>query len=129
MYRVYNVNQECWVNNEVYLNQNDEIFTLNKSFFGFKKLLKRDEYVYHKAIDLRDKDGKEIFEGDFLKAETSDDRIVYGLVVYAPELSSYIILCDENSEYFVLGSNVTDHVQIVGNVFDGYEDEQKQENK
>lgn len=130
MYRIYDTKRKCWINNNVYLTPDDKIFTFNKSIFGFVRMQEKDECVCHQAINLQDKDNKEIFEGDFLEAEVSENKIIYGLVVYAKELSSYIILCDESNEYFVLGTDILEHIKIVGNVFDGYSKyEQKQKNK
>lgn len=128
-YRVYDTKKKRWVLNKVYLNQYGNIYTYTKSIFGYVKLIIKDEYVYHLSTNLWDKNNKEIFEGDYLKAHVSENKIVYGLVTYAPELSSYIMLCDESNEYFTLGENISDNVEIVGNVFDGYKYEQKQEDK
>lgn len=128
-FRVYDTKRKRWVERKVYLNPYGEIFTFNKSIFGCVRLSREDDYVYHLSINLNDKFGKNIYEGDFLKAEVSEDRIVYGMVTYAQELSSYIMLCNESNEYFVLGKDILDHIQVVGNVFDGYKYEQKQEDK
>lgn len=41
-------------------------------------------------------------------------------MAYAHEISAYVILCDDDM-FYTLGSNVCDHIEIIGNVFDGYE--------
>lgn len=124
-YRVYDLEQKCWVSDNIYLNQNDELFLIKQSLFGVIKIplkLSQDRYVYHKDINLYDKESHLIHEGDYIRAEVSDDKVVIGVVVYAPELSSYIILCENDNEYFLLGNQVCDYIRIVGNVFDGYEE-------
>ena len=124
-YRVYDLEQKCWVSDNIYLNQNDELFLIKQSLFGMIKIplkLSEDRYVYHKDINLYDKESHLIHEGDYIRAEVSDDKVVIGVVVYAPELSSYIILCENDNEYFLLGNQVCDYIRIVGNVFDGYEE-------
>ena len=96
-YRVYDLEQKCWVSDNIYLNQNDELFLIKQSLFGMIKIplkLSQDRYVYHKDINLYDKESHLIHEGDYIRAEVSDDKVVIGVVVYAPELSSYIILCE-----------------------------------
>lgn len=124
-YRVYDLEQKCWVSDNIYLNQNDELFLIKQSLFGMIKIplkLSQDRYVYHKDINLYDKESHLIHEGDYIRAEVSDDKVVIGVVVYAQELSSYIILCENDNEYFLLGNQVCDYIQVVGNVFDGHEE-------
>ena len=124
-YRVYDLEQKCWASDNIYLNQNDELFLIKQSLFGMIKVpleLSHDKYVYHKDINLYDKNNRLVYEGDYIRAEVSDDKVVIGVVVYAPELSSYIILCENDNEYFLLGNQVCDYIQVVGNVFDGHEE-------
>ena len=52
--------------------------------------------------------------------ENSEDRIEIGLVTYAHELSAYIILCDASNTFYTLGSETTEFIEVIGNVFDGY---------
>ena len=62
--------------------------------------------------------GKEIYIGDHLEAQVSEDRAVRGLVIFAEELSAYIILCFDSDEYFTLGTEICQYIEVVGNVFD-----------
>lgn len=119
MYRVYDIEKKCWLKNNIYLSLEGDLFLLKKSFFGKKLIeLSNDEYVYHKDIGLYDKDNDLIFEGDYLKAKVSDDRTVIGLVAFAQELSAYIILCYDTNEFFTLGTEVCEYVEIIGNVIE-----------
>lgn len=137
MFRVYNTEKKEWVKDNIYLNQNDELFLIKQSLFGMIRVplaLSQDKYIYHKDIGLIDKAGYEVFEGDYIRAvvgkvdendENSEDKIEIGLVTYAHELSAYIILCVDSDTFYTLGSEVTEYIEIIGNVFDGYKEEKK----
>ena len=123
-YRVYDTEKKCWVKDNIYLSPNDELFRIKRSVFGrIKKpiLLTQDRYVYHNDIELCDKNNNPIYIGDYIKAQVEEDKTVIGLVCYAYEISAYIILCADSNEYFTLGSEVCELIEIIGNVFDGYE--------
>lgn len=130
MYRVYNVEKKCWLKDNVYLSLEGDLFLLRKSLFRKRLIeLSNDEYVYHKDIGLYDKDNDLIFEGDYLKAKVSDDRTIIGLVAFAPELSAYVILCNETNEFFSLGTEICEYIEIIGNVFDDYDEDMKDGDK
>lgn len=123
MFRVYDTKENRWIWDNVYLAPNGELFMIKQSVFGLVKIplaLSPDRYVYHKAIDLWDKNGLQVHEGDYIVATVAEDRDVVGLVAFAPELSAYVILCEDSDEFFTLGSEVTDYIYVAGNVFDGY---------
>lgn len=126
MYRVYSKNEKKWIKENIYLSPNphSDLYIAKKSLFGRVELMlvSDEDYVIHKNIDLCDKNGFLIYEGDYLEARVSEDRIVRGLVTYAHELSSYIILCFDSEEYFTLGTEVCDLIEVVGNVFDSLEE-------
>ena len=127
MFRVYDTEQLKWVDN-VYMSTNGDLYLLNNSFLNKLKQLPDDgRYVCHRDVLLYDKNDVLVYEGDYLEAKISEDKIVIGLVAYAHEMSAYIILCEETNEFYTLGSEVTEFISVIGNVFDGYE--QKQENK
>lgn len=121
-YRVYDTKQNCWVLNNIYLSPSGELYEISKSFLGIVKLssaLNEDRYIYHRAIDLNDKYGTLIFEGDYIKAHVSEDKTVIGIVAFAQELAGYVILCDETDEFYMLGTDICEMIEVVGNVFDG----------
>lgn len=133
MFRVYDKEEKCWVNNDIYMSPSprNNLYVLKKSIFGITKLelTPVGRYTYHRSIHLYDKNDKLIFEGDYIKAQVSDDRVVTGMVAYAHELSAYVILCFECDEYFTLGTEVCKYIEVVGNVFDGFNEEEKDDNK
>lgn len=118
-YRVYDKKKRKFVSNNVYLTPDGELIESKKSIFGNKlTFVDQDRYVFQQSIDLVDRNGTEIYIGDYLEANVTDDKIVHGIVTYAEELASYIILCFENDEYYVLGQPVMDFCEVIGNVFD-----------
>ena len=124
-YRIYDKQDKKWIENNIYLSPSGGLYKPSKSLFGKSKMTLMDEerFIYHKFIDLYDKNNRPIFIGDYLEATVSEDRIVRGIVAYAIELSAYIILCFDEDEYFTLGSEVCKYIEKIGNVFDGFEDE------
>ena len=126
IYRVYDNELKKWVKDNIYLNLEGELFLIKQALFGMVKVplaLSQDRYIYHKAIDLWDKNQKQIFVGDYIQAQVSEEKSVVGLVAFAVELSSFVILCVDSDEFYTLGSEVCEYIQIIGNVFDGYEEE------
>lgn len=123
-YRVYDTKQKRWVKDNIYLSPNNELFEIKKSMFGKTKkfnLLSQDRYVYHNDIELYDKNNNLVYIGDYVKAQVEENKFVIGVVTYAHEMSAYIILCVDSNEYFTLGLEVCDLIEVVGNVFNGYE--------
>lgn len=120
MYRVYDKKRKKWVNEDVYMNLNGDLFKVGQSMLGKNKLtfVSQDRYVYQKSIELYDRDGTEIYIGDYLEAQVANDRVVTGIVTYANELSAYIILCFDSNEFFTLGTDVCQYIKVIGNVFD-----------
>ena len=122
-YRVYDTEKKKWVKDNIFLSPDGELFLIKKSMFGMVKVplaLSQDRYIYHKAIDLWDKNKKQVYEGDYIKANVGEDRFMIGLVAFAHEFSSYVILCVDSDEFYTLGSQVCELIEVVGNTFDGY---------
>lgn len=118
-YRVYDKKKKKFVTDNIFLTPSGELVESKKSLFGNQMtFVDSNRYVFQRAIELRDKNDIEIYIGDYLEAQVAEDRIVKGVVTFAQELSSYIILCFDTGEYFTLGESVCDLVTVVGNVFD-----------
>lgn len=120
MYRVYDLVKKEWVQ-DVYISPypNNKLYKLKKSLFGHRLIpVDEGDYIIHKFIDLYDKDSVMVYEGDIIKAQISDDKVVTGIVTYATEWSSYIILCFDPDEFYVLGNEITEFISVVGNVID-----------
>lgn len=118
MLRVYDKYEKCWVDNAL-LASNGDIYILKNGLLGKKlKLTSPERYIYHKDINLWDKDNNLIYEGDMVEATVSEDTTVTGMVAYARELAGYVILCSDCEKWYSLGSEVCQYVKVVGNVFD-----------
>lgn len=125
LFRVFDDKKKCWVQDDIYLSHDGELFLIKRPAFGLIKMplaLSQDRYIYHESINLQDKNGEEVYEGDYILAKVDEDRTVVGLVVFAQELSAYIILCVDSDEFYTLGNAVTEFIEVIGNVFDGYEE-------
>lgn len=119
-YRVFDKETKQWVRDNIFLTPDGGLVLVKKYLFGLIKTLRplsQERYVYHEDIGLCDRDGNLIFVGDYLKAQVDTDKEVVGMVAYAEQLSAYVILCDDTSEFYTLGSDVVELVQIIGNVF------------
>ena len=127
-YRVYDNKEKKWIKDRVYLSPDGELYKIKQGVLGLTKVplaLDSERYIYHRAIDLYDKHKIQVYEGDYIRAQVSEDKYVVGLVAFAVELSSYVILCVDSDEFYTLGSEVCEHIEVIGNVFDGYKEEKK----
>ena len=123
MYRVFDKRKKQWVNNVVKDAQGD-LYKVKRSIFGKKLIyLDQDEYVCHNAFDLYDKNNVQVFEGDYLRAEIDKNKVVTGLVFFANNLSSYVILVESTQNFFTLGSEITEFIEVVGNALEGFKEE------
>ena len=118
-YRVYDKKKKRFVTDNIFLTPDGELVESKKSLWSNKMtFVDQNRFVYQKYIELNDKNDSPVYMGDYLKAQVAEDREVTGLVTFAQELSSYVILCFDSEEYFTLGSEVCDLIEVVGNVFD-----------
>lgn len=118
-YRVYDKKKKKFVTDNIFLTPDGELVESKKSLFSNKMtFVDGNRFVFQKSTELFDKDNKEVFVGDYLSAEVSDDRIVEGLVTFAEELGSFVILCFDTDEYFVLSQSICSRIQVTKNVFD-----------
>lgn len=127
-YRVYDNKEKKWIKDGVYLSPDGGLYKIKQGVLGLTKVplaLDNERYIYHRAIDLYDRNKKQVYEGDYIQAQVSEDKYVVGLVVFAAELSSYIILCVDSDEFYTLGTEVCEHIEVIGNVFDGYKEDEK----
>lgn len=118
-YRVYDKKKRKFITDNIFLTPDGELVESKKSLFGNKlTFVDQDRFVYQKYIELSDRNNLPIYMGDYVRAQVAEDKEVTGLVTYAQELSSYVILCFDTEEYFTLGTEVCEFIEVVGNVFD-----------
>lgn len=118
-YRVYDKKKKKFITDNIFLTPDGELVESKKSIWGNKMtFVDQNRFVYQRSIDLLDKNGTQIFVGDYLNAIVSEDREINGLVTYSEQLSSNVILSFTTDEYFTLGESVREFIEVVGNVFD-----------
>lgn len=118
-FRVYDKKKKRFVTDNVFLTPDGELVESKKSLFGNKlTFVDQNRYVYQKNIELIDRNGIQIYVGDYLKAQVAEDKEIRGLVTYSEQLSSYVILNFETDEYYPLGESVKEFIEVDGNVFD-----------
>lgn len=118
-YRVYDKKKKKFVSDNIFLTPDGELVESKRALFGNKlTFIDQNRFVYQRYIELHDKNGTPIYMGDYVKAQVTDDKEIIGMVTFATELSAYIILCFDTDEYFTLGTEVCDLIEVVGNVFD-----------
>nr|DAM92969.1 MAG TPA: YopX protein [Caudoviricetes sp.] len=72
-----------------------------------------DAVVLMQSTGLRDKNGKEIFEGDIIDSE---DGILSGVVEFRPDLGMFVSTLIKYNNFERL-CNVADSVHIIGNIY------------
>lgn len=76
-------------------------------------MCKSNDCVLMQLTGLRDKNGKEIFEGDIVDSE---DGILSGIVEFRPDLGMFVSNLVEHNNFERL-CNVADSVYITGNIY------------
>lgn len=124
MFRVRDTQNDKWVTTEdVFVNPIGDVFSVKRKGF-FKKreeLVFESHYIPHKDTSIRDKNDIMIYEGDFVRAVSeSDDNedVMIGLVAYAPEKASYLLLVWSESQAYHIGDGISESLEVVGNIFD-----------
>nr|DAM79011.1 MAG TPA: YopX protein [Caudoviricetes sp.] len=70
-------------------------------------------YILMQSTGFRDKNGKEIFEGDIVDSE---DGILSGIVEFRPDLGMFVSTLIKYNNFERL-CNVADSVYIIGNIY------------
>lgn len=119
MFRVYDNKENNWVNKDVLLARNDDLFRRDDALFSTSKLnlMSDKRYTWQQSIGFYDSNGKIIYEGDICEVNVNDETI-YCLVAYIHERASYMLLDNKYSKAYGFYKEVTDLIKVVGNVFD-----------
>lgn len=82
-------------------------------FFEQTNYYKFDDIVLMQSTGFRDKNGKEIFEGDIVDSE---DGILSGVVEFRPDLGMFVSTLIKYNNFERL-CNVADSVHIIGDIY------------
>lgn len=117
MYRVYDNKEKKWLREGFFISPNGDMYMSDKRIFGnLHKLLliSKRRFTIQNEIEMNDKNGKLIFEGDICKIT---NRNIVGVIVYVPEHASYYLLDDKHMKYYPLYEKlISEHVEVIGNV-------------
>jgi len=119
-YRVFDIKNKVQINNVVVTDPRGDIFVVKQGLFGkfTLKLLSDRKYVVHRCVEIQDKHGIDIYEGDICNAK---DGVFTGIVTYVPEHASFYLLCDKDSTFYPLGFEYQNLLEVLGNVIENPE--------
>lgn len=97
----------------VYINFEENQICVKTLFFERASRYDFDDVVLMQSTGFRDKNGKEIFEGDIVDSE---DGILSGIVGFRPDLGMFVSTLIKYNNFERL-CNVADSVYIIGNIY------------
>lgn len=111
-FRVWCKHFKEWEKDEIFISQSGDIYHLSKSS-GFL-IVRPDTHIVERYTGLRDKNGKEIYEGDIIKIID---------VKFSSRPSPTIIKVEYNNEYagFCIGGSLVESMEILGNIHENPE--------
>lgn len=104
------------------------IIDLNGEFHNLQNGSGGDDYIVQQYTGLKDKNGKEVYEGDIVydrvSSNVDDERMDYFEVSYNEEYSAFILLQlkpDEAGQHWKSWNwirNIKSYGEVVGNIFE-----------
>ena len=98
----------------VYIDFEENQICVKTLFFERASRYDFDDVVLMQSTGFRDKNGKEIFEGDIVDSE---DGILSGVVEFRPDLGMFVSTLIKYNNFERL-CNVADSVHIIGNIWE-----------
>jgi uncharacterized phage protein (TIGR01671 family) len=97
--------------------QGHYVLTLNGQFQNLQNGSGGDEYVVQQFTGLKDKDGKEIFEGDRVRIGYTQNHDFFGEVIWLEDRASFGVRYENITETFEDLGFVQKLFEVVGNIF------------
>lgn len=91
----------------------EEIYDLE-----FLEYVLRNRFIWQQHIELNDKDGKNIYEGDVVEFSYTPDNKFIGEIKWLDDRAAYGIICGNAFETMEEMMDYMTNVKIVGNVFE-----------
>lgn len=98
----------------MYIDFREKEICVETLFFEKASRYDFDDVVLMQSTGLRDKNGKEIYEGDIIDSE---DGILSGVVEFRPDLGMFVSTLIKYNNFERL-CNVADSVHIIGNIWE-----------
>jgi hypothetical protein len=99
--------------------QGHYVLTLNGEFWNLQNGSGGDDYVVQQWTGLKDRDGKEIYEGDRVRFDYTGKVDIFGEVIYLEHRASFGVRYKNTFETFedVMMDHNMKYFEVVGNIF------------